>query len=291
MKTIKEQKYTIAKFNQKYPTDDACLHEIFHRKYSQLAKCPKCNRPFKYYKVSDRKCYACQYCGNQLHPLANTIFEKSDTPLKSWFFAMFLFSVSKNGVSAKELQRQLGVTYKCAWRIANKVRTLFSDDIEKLRDSVEVDETYVGGKREGTRGRGAEGKTPIVGIVQRKGKILATVTSDVSSNTIMPIISHNVEANATVYTDEFASYNKVAKLGYQHGIVNHGAKVYVDGLAHTNTIEGFWSQLKRSIDGTYHCVSPKYLQQYVNEFSYRYNQRNTLSPVFSLLLGRVSISF
>ncbi len=196
--------------------------------------------------------------------------------------------MSKTGVSAKELQRQLGVTYKCAWRIANKIRTLFIDDNEPLRNAVEVDETYVGGHIEGKRGRGAEGKTPIVGIAERKGKIVATVTADVSSNTIMPIISRNVAIGTTVYTDEFTAYNRVAKMGFQHHTVNHGAKVYVDGMAHTNTIEGFWSQLKRSIDGTYHCVSPKYLQEYVNEFSYRYNKRNALSPVFSLLLGRIN---
>ncbi len=288
MKTIKEQRYTIERFNKEYPTDDACLHEIFNRKYSRLAKCPKCNKPFKYYKVSERKCYACQYCGNQLHPLAHTVFEKSDTPLRQWFYVIFLFSVSKNGVSAKELQRQLGVTYKTAWRIANKVRGLFIDDAKPLKSAVEVDETYIGGARKGKRGRGASGKTPIIGIAERKGKIVATVTADVSRKTIEPIITESVEANATVYTDEFLAYNRVAKMGFQHYKVNHGDKVYVDGLAYTNTIEGFWSQLKRSISGTYHCVSPKYLQEYVNEFVYRYNQRKTLAPVFSLLLERVN---
>ena len=287
MNTIKEQRYTMEQFNKKYPDDDACLRDIFYRKYSLQAKCSKCGNPFKYYRVRERKCYACQYCGNQVFPLANTIFEKSDTSLRSWFYAIFLFSVSKNGVSAKELQRQLGVTYKCAWRIANKVRLLFGDDVKMLGNVVEVDETYVGGKHQGKRGRGSENKTPIVGIAERKGAVTAKVTLNTRRSTVMPIIKEHVNINAEIMTDEFLTYQNLSKCGYKHQTVNHGRGQYVNGLAHTNTIEGFWSQLKRSIDGTYHCVSPKYLQEYVNEFSYRYNQRNTLSPVFSLLLGRV----
>ena len=120
-------KYTIKDFNHQYPNDDACLHEVFLNRYGKLKVCPKCTKTTHFYKVTDRKCYACQSCGHQLHPLANTIFHKSETTLKTWFFAIFLFSNSKNGVSAKELERQLGVTYKTAWRMARQIRSLMNE--------------------------------------------------------------------------------------------------------------------------------------------------------------------
>ena len=116
--------------HDKYPNDDACLHEVFLNRYSHLESCPSCEEKFSYHKVSDRKCYACASCGHQLHPLADTIFHKSSTALKNWFYAIFLFSTSKNGVSAKELERQFGVTYKCAYRIAKQIRKLFDENIK-----------------------------------------------------------------------------------------------------------------------------------------------------------------
>ena len=133
MDKIKKEKFTIKQFNEKYIDDNACLHQIFLNRYSYLENCPKCNDKFSYHKVTDRKCYACAYCGNQLHPLADTIFHKSSTSLKNWFYAIFLFSTSKNGVSAKELERQLGVTYKCAYRIAKQIRKLFDENVSMLK--------------------------------------------------------------------------------------------------------------------------------------------------------------
>jgi transposase-like protein len=282
-------RFTIKDFNARYPDDNACLDEVFSRRYQKFTTCPECRKAFKYYKVSDRKCYACQSCGYQLHPLADTIFHKSSTPLKSWFYAIYLFSVSKNGVSAKELQRQLGVTYKCAWRIAKQVRQLFSDDSqEPLGGVVEVDETYIGGKRKNSkRGRGADGKKPVVGLVEREGSVRAVVTENVKSSTVMPLIKDNVRKGSMIMTDEFVVYKSVPKAGYSHHTVNHGAKEYVNGTKHTNTIEGFWSQLKRSVDGTYHAVSPKYLQTYVDEFAFRYNHRKSDVCIYDRLMEKV----
>jgi transposase len=295
MNRTKQQQYTMEEFNGRYPNDDACLQDIFNRKFSHLAKCPKCGKSFKYYRVRERKCYACQYCANQLFPLANTIFEKSVTSLRSWYYAIFLFSVSKNGVSAKELQRQLGVTYKCAWRMANKIRNLFQDDENTLGNTVELDETFFGGKAENMHqeqkaklgGPGTSGKTPVFGAVERGGKIVAIKVQNVDQGTLLPHIDRYITPESMVYTDEMGAYAPLTKRGYKHEVVKHSGHEYVRGNVHTNTIEGFWSQLKRSINGTYHYVSPKYLQEYVNEFSYRYNQRNSSSPVFPLLLGRV----
>lgn len=136
--TITQEKFTIKQFNKKYPNDDACLQEIFNSRFSDLKECLHCKKPFSFYKVKNRKCYACAFCGHQLHPLADTIFHKSSTSLKNWFYAIFLFSVSKNGVAAKELERQLGVTYKCAYRIAKQIRKLFDENINLLMVSLKL---------------------------------------------------------------------------------------------------------------------------------------------------------
>jgi transposase len=157
MNNIKKIKFTIKQFNEKYPDDEACLYEIFLNRYSHLESCPSCEGKFSYYKVSDRKCYSCANCGHQLHPLADTIFHKSSTAIKNWFYAIFLFSTSQNGVSAKELERQLGVTYKCAYRIAKQIRRLFDENINPLNNIVEIDKTYCGGKESNKH---AHKKTP-----------------------------------------------------------------------------------------------------------------------------------
>jgi len=281
-------KFTIKEFNKQYPNDDVCLDELFQARFGQVKECPKCKKETKFNRITTRKCYCCQFCGYQLHPVANTIFHKSVTPLTDWFYAIYLFSVSKNGVSAMELQRQLGVTYKTAWRMAKQIRQLFEENKDVLSGIVELDETYVGGKGgNNKRGRGAENKTPVFGMVERKGAIKARVTVDTKRKTVMPIIRKNVAIGTDIMTDEYLPYRSLTKEGYNHQTVTHGAKEYVRGNVHTNTLEGFWSQMKRSINGTYHAVSPKYLQTYVDEFSYRYNCRFASEPLFSLLLARV----
>lgn len=281
-------KFTINDFNTKYPDEEACIEEIFKQRFSQLTECPACKNPFKFYKVTGRKCYACQYCSHQIHPLANTIFHKSETPLKNWFFGIYLFSTSKNGVSAMELQRQIGCTYKTAWRMAKQIRQLFEESGITFSRTTELDETYVGGKGgNNKRGRGSENKTPVFGMVERQGKVKATVTVNTRRKTVMPIIRQHINIGTEVMTDEYLVYRSLTKEGYAHKMVNHGSKEYVRDDTHVNTLEGFWSQLKRSINGTYHAVSPKYLQTYVNEFSYRYNRRFSPIPLFYLILARV----
>jgi transposase len=282
---MKKEKFTVKQFQEKYPDDNACLHEIFLNRYGDLKTCPACNKITTFYKVKNRKCYACQFCGHQLHPLANTIFHKSETPLKNWFTAIYLFASSKNGVSAKELERQLGVTYKCAWRMAKQIRMLFSQSDTKLQDTVEADETYVGGKAQGKRGRGAENKTPIFGLAQRQGEIITRVVPNVRSSTVISLIQKNVKAGSTMMTDEFQVYNPLKSAGFTHKRINHSIKQYAVGDIHVNTLEGFWSQFKRSVNGTYHSVSPKHLQSYVDEFSYRFSHRKSSTPLFSRLLS------
>lgn len=281
-------RYTIKQFNEDFPNDDVCLDTIFENRYGDVKDCPKCGVvDTKFYRVRGRKCYACMHCGYQLHPLAQTIFHKSETPLKSWFYAIYLFSVSKNGVSAKELERHLGVTYKTAHRIAKQIRKLMSGDDDKLTGIVEADETYYGGRRKGGF-PGTRDKTPILGAVERSGFVKAEVRDYATKATIMAFLRSSLAFDSELHTDESRLYKWVKK-EFVHKAINHSEGEYSKNGVTTNTIEGFWSQLKRSIDGTYHCVSPKYLQSYVNEFVFRYNYRDVI--VYPVLLKQASKPF
>jgi transposase-like protein len=172
-----------------------------------------------------------------------------------------------------------------------QIRRLMDEKSNPFSGHIEVDDTYMGGRHRGMRGRGAEGKTPVIGLAHRdEGQVLSRVVRDVKTRTILPIIWKQVprDAQNIIYTDELASYNLVQKLGYTHRRIVHGKGEYARGLTHVNTIEGFWSLVKRGINGVYHAVSPKYLQSYLNEYGFRYNHRKSQTPMFHLLLGRVS---
>jgi transposase len=293
------QKYTFKDFNSEFPDDAACLNHIMESRWKDgRTLCVKCKVERKHYRVTNRTAFACDHCGNHIYPLAGSIFEKSTTSLKTWFYAIYLMGSTRTGVSAKHIQRETGVTYKTAWRMFKQIRTLMSEDIRLEGSSVEADETYWGGKdknkhrskRSGIRGRVTDDKTPVFGMVERGGRVVAKVTKDAKVASIFPIIAERVLPASTVYTDCYTTYDHLADLpqGYNHQRINHSAKVYVMGDIHTNTIEGFWSLIKRGIGGTYHSVSEKYLQSYLDEYSFRYNHRDGQEPMFVQLLGRVS---
>lgn len=284
-------KYNFKEFEADFPNDAACMEFIYRARWPKGATC-ECGKVDCFYRLAKRRAYSCSFCGAQIYPTSGTIFHKSETSLKSWFFAIFLMAQSRNGVAAKELQRQLGVTYKTAHRMGHKIRVLMHGGGNLLSGIVEADETYVGGKRTGKRGRGAEGKTAVVGVVERSGgdnigAVKAKVVDSVTTASAIGHIRKNVEPGAKIVTDELPVYNYVPKLGFQHAAVNHASGEYVKGKIHTNTIEGFWSQVKRSIDGTHHSVSRKYLQLYVDEFAFRYSHRWFDQPMFSLIVARV----
>jgi transposase-like protein len=278
--------YTIKNLKSEFPTDEVCLEYLFNARFTGKT-CPSCHKTAKFYLIVNRKRFDCQWCGFSVYPVSGTIFHKSPTPLTDWFHAMFLFASSKNGVAAKEIERQIGVTYKCAWRMAKQIRMLFEQNNISLSGVIEADETYVGGRKQGKRGRGSENKAVVFGMVTRGGNLKARVVPNVKGKTLQPIINQSVKRNSMVITDELKSYSRVGLNGYSHETIKHAVKEYVRGKIHTNNIEGFWSQLKRSIDGTHHAVSPKYLQHYVDEFVYRYNRRNAFSPLFPSVLREV----
>lgn len=278
--------YTFRQFQADYPDSDACLAKIMELRYGDNAICHECKRETKYHRISKRRAYACQFCGAHVYPCVGTPFEKSRTPLRDWFYAMYLFTASRHGVPAKELERQLGVTYKTAWRMAHELRKLMGDlDVKGLFGEVEADETYIGGKRSGgKRGRGAPGKTIVVGVKQRQGPVKSQVVPDAKRRTIEPIIRENVRQGSAVHTDEWWAYRKLGQRGFDHQSVNHSAEEWVRGDCHTNSIEGYWSQVKRSIRGTHIHVSGKHLPKYLAEFDFRHNTRSMPDRMFPILV-------
>jgi len=198
-------------------------------------------------------------------------------------------AVTRCGVSSRQLSRDLGVTIKTGYRMWKQIRTVLADgNTIKFIGKVEVHETYVGGKKQGKRGRGSPNKSVVMGIVERKGRAQAIVVPDVKAKTLLPEIEANVIKDATVYTDDLPSYSNLGSMGFDHKVVAHSQRVYVTaGDIHTNSVEGFWSQLKRSIDGTYHHVTPEHLQEYADEYSFRYNHRKHEQPMFISILGQV----
>ncbi len=279
------EKYTINKFLDQFPDDNACLEWLKNKRYPEGIYCEKCKKITKHHRVKKRTCYACDFCGSHVYPMAGTILEKSTTSLRQWFYAIFLMANTRCGISAKQLERELGVTYKTAWRMFKQIRLMMNEDIMNLLNEVEVDETYVGGRKKGKRGRGSENKTIVFGIAERNGKVYTEVVPNVQARTLLPIIKEKVLPESTIFSDELPSYDRILKMGFNHKRINHRDKVYVIGNASTNTIEGFWSLIKRGIDGVHHSVSPKYLQDYVNAYGFRWNHRNETKPMFFQILS------
>jgi transposase-like protein len=292
----KHLRYTIQHFNAQFPDNDAFLNWLKAERWpSGLIYCEKCDKERKHHRVTGRPAFACDYCGSMISPMAGSIFEKSSTSLRTWFYAMYLMSATRCGISAKQIQRETGVTYKTAWRMFKQIRTLMSEDVSLEGEAVEMDETYVGGKRRnGKRGRPAlwdRQKSCVVGAVERGGKVVALVATGASKRVLQGVAKEYILPGSIVYTDEWKGYEGLDGIKgkrYDHRRINHSAGVYVVGSTHTNTIEGFWSLVKRGIGGVYHSVSTDYLQSYLNEYSFRYNRRNSGQPMFTSLLQEVA---
>jgi transposase-like protein len=278
----------IREFNKRFPTEDSCLEHLMRTRFGERLKCFKCLKEATYYRVKKRRSYECEHCGYQVYPTADTPFEATRTPLRDWFYVMYLFCASRNGVAAKEVQRQLGVTYKTAWRMCNLIRKYmgYVDGDAPLGGpgkTVETDETFIGGKEH--HGQGVHHKVAVLGMVERGGNVLTRPIRVRSREEVLPRVAQFVKPGSKVYTDDWPGYWTLNEhYGYEHESVNHSEKEYVRGDAHTNTIEGFWSNVKRGIKGTYVSVSRKHLQSYLREFEYRHNLRQTPYLMLDCLL-------
>jgi transposase len=285
---------TVFDFEQRFPDDAACLNELVRMLYPRGIYCSKCERVTKHHRIKSRPAYSCQFCGRHKYPMKGTIFEGSSTSLKLWFYAMYLMASTRCGISAKQLEREIGVSYPTALRMFRQIRSLLDQDDALLGGTVEVDETYWGGKpragevRNRYEGRmWAEQKAKVAGAVQRGGKVTARVVPDSRAETLVPFVQAKVLPASTVYTDEWRAYHELGRKGYEHSRINHSEKVYVSGDVHTQTIDGFWALLKNGLRGVYHSVSDHHLQSYVDEYVFRYNHRDAPGGMFNAFLGRI----
>jgi transposase len=282
---------TLKQFQAKFPTDDACLEHLFLTRYGNDVACPKCGQIGSFHRLTGKPAYTCN-CGHHIHPMAGTPFQDTRTPLTTWFHVMFLFCASRNGVSAKEVQRQIGVTYKTAWRMCNLIRSYMGwvdGDAPLGGDGpsakpVEVDKAFLGGKDK----MGQDDKAIVLGMTERQGDVMTRIIPGRDWFSINRAMKDNVIEGSTVYTDDAKAFKSVKFMGYRHDSVNHSAKEYVRGPVHTNTIEAFWSHLKRSIAGTYVSVSKKHLQTYLHEFEFRHNLRKQPHLMLDALLQAFS---
>ena len=296
-----DSRYTIWNFDEEFPDDSTCLEWLVTHLYPDGIFCPTCKRVTKHHRVKSRTCYACQFCGHQEYPMKGTIFEGSSTSLRLWFHAMYLMASTRCGISAKQLEREIGVSYPTAWRMFKQIRSMLDQDDLTLGGTVEMDESFFGGKdkwkheRKRPRvGTGPITKTTVLGMAQRgegstSGKVVAKVTDGSRAADLIPHAKARILPSTTVYTDELRSYRSLDGLGYRHSRVNHQQGVYVDGDVHTNTIEGFWATVKRGIGGVYHSVSTEHLQAYLDEYAFRYNNRDVTGRrgMFDAFLSRI----
>ncbi len=281
------QAYSVREFFAEFSSDDACLTRIMEVRYGLRHVCEKCGKDSTFHKIEGRRAYACAACGDHVYPCAGTIFQDSRTPLQTWFYAIYLFIATRHGVSGKELQRTLGVTYKTAWRIGHQIRDLMTkaDGFEMLKGHVEIDEAYVGGRRSGKVGRGAAGKTIVMGFKERGGRMETKIIPNIKTATLREAVFGTVEPGSRVSTDELLSYNLLAGAGFDHETVRHGRKEYARGETHVNSFEGFWKIFKDSINSTHIHISPKHMDRYLGEFSFRSNHRQMRNAMFDLLIA------
>jgi len=284
-------------FLNKFDSEEKIIEHFVTIRYGEKVKCNHCGSE-KVYRRSNSKFYDCKECNNTFSIFKDTIFEKSDTDLRKWFYAIHLFLNGKKGISGLQLQREIKVTYKTAWRILQKIRLAMGNKENQMffNTILEIDETYVGGKPRKSffnddddlnpptaivkRGRGTK-KTPVVGVIDRNNKMVYAKVmmpnkegKKLTGNQLLDILKRtSIESEKTVVmSDEFTGYNILAKTKYIHLRINHQELYSKDGV-NTNSVESFWATLKRGIYGIYHHVSVKYLQKYVDEFCFRYNNR------------------
>ena len=297
---MKDELATIAGFTEQFPNEEACREYFETIRFRDGEYCPHCGHT-TIYRFADGKRFRCAACKQDFTIKSGTVFGESKVGLRKWFLAIYLLTTCRKGISSVQLAKQVGVTQKTAWFMDHRIREAVKNNGGQLFGTVEIDETFIGGKagamhatkrREKITGRGGADKATVVGMAQRKGEYRATVVENTTTRTLEGQVVANVKPGTTVYTDEHSGYRRLAKLYYAHETVNHISGEYVrDGLIHTNGIESFWATFKRGYIGIYHWMSEKHLQRYLDEFTYRLNvQDDVFAKTFADALGRVSES-
>jgi transposase-like protein len=276
---------TLTELTERFPTEDSCRAYLVSVRWPNGVRCPRCNSD-KVHKVARPWNWQCKQCtkqGYRFSPLVGTIFENTNIDLRTWFQVIYLMCQSKKGISALQIHRTIGTgSYRSAWYMCHRIRAAMKDEsFQKLTGVVEIDETYIGGKaknrhvRERGRGKGRHNMTPVIGAIARKGNVVAKMVQRTDISTMTNFVRRTVSDRVSlIATDEAAEYKPLRYLGYTHDFVNHRADEYVRGNVHTANIDSFWSMVKRGIMGSFHQVSKTYLPLYLNEFSFRYNNRN-----------------
>jgi hypothetical protein len=276
-----------------FPDEQTCITHLEELRWNGNVVSPFDSNS-KVYKCKNNK-YRCKNTGKYFNVRTSTLFDNTKIELVKWFMAIYLVTAHKKGISSLQLSRDIDVTQKTAWFMLQRIRNCFGFDNDVILDNeVELDETYVGGKNknrhnnkksESSQGRSLTDKTPVFGMIEREGKLIAKKVDNTSTEILTKEAIKSIKESAKVYSDEWLGYNGISKI-YDHSIVKHNEKQYVNGRIHTNTIEGFWSLLKRGIFGIYHFTSKKHLQKYVDEFVFRYNTKNNNECVrFNLMLA------
>jgi len=291
MEAIAPEDLNLSQIAKHFADEDAAYQFVESLRWPAGPVCPHCGvvdsatflvpkegeRKTKRGNVSHRRLWQCNEpeCRMQFSVLVGTIFEDSHIPLSKWLLGIHLMSAGKNGVSAMELHRTLGIAYRSAWFMGHRIRYAMAHETwnKPLEGIVEADETYVGGKAKGKRGRGAANKTPVVSLVERDGNVRSQVMTNVTGANVKEVLTENVSTDATLMTDSYPVYRKPGEAFAAHETVDHGKNEYVRDGWHTNTVEGYFSQLKRSLDGPYHAVSSQHLNRYLAELDFRYNSR------------------
>ncbi|MEO5643748.1 MAG: IS1595 family transposase [Bacteroidia bacterium] len=279
-----------------FPTEQSCIDHLEILRWNGDVVSPF-DTTSKVYKCAGNK-YKCKNTGKYFNVRTATLFDNTKIELQKWFLAIYIVTSHKKRISSLQLSRDIDVTQKTAWFMLQRIRNCFGIENNheggNLDGEVEIDETFVGGKNKNrhankkvkeSQGRSVKDKTPVLGMVERNGKLVAKKVEDTKSTTLTPEIIKAVKESASIYTDEWLGYKGISKI-YDHAFIKHNQHQYVCGRVHTNTIEGFWSLLKRSIVGIYHFTSKKHLQKYVDEFVFRYNTRDNMEQTrFNLLLS------
>lgn len=284
-------KYSIRDLQADFPDDDACLDWLTEYLYPDGVSCIKCERVTKHYKDSGRRSYSCGVCGNHMHPTAGTIFEKTKLPLTHWLYAIHRMTTTRSGFPATQLQRELGVTYKTAWRMLHLIRSMMAPDTEPLMGEIEIDETFIHAnvyKRSSAQQRygwtGSRMGQVVFGMVSRTtGEMRMFHVQTAGTRVLMPILEREIGSGSVIYSDGWNAYDTLPKRGYRHLKTNHSNHEWVNGDNHTQTIESVWSRFKPGIKAVYRHVSSAYLQLYCNEFAWRHTYRQAISMFWALL--------